>query len=288
VTVLLLAEEGKLALDDKISRYLPAEYLSGLANWEKITVRQLLQHTSGLYNYISSPHFQTASLNDLTKDWHAEELLSYARHQPAVFEPGTDAQYSNTNYILLGELISTICGKPFYEVFNEKLFVPLKLHSTRFAATDPVPDGIIQGYADFYGNLNLINTTMYSGWDYYTADGGLISNAYDLNRFLTALFQGETLTSQSMAAMTGWIAPGEQDDDGFETYYGLGIFKIVTDFGPAYLHSGDAIGYFASMVYFPDQQTTIAWAVNGNYGALDEISQSKEAMNRIFETVFEE
>lgn len=287
-TVLLLAEEGKLALDDKISLYLSPDYQSRLANWEKITIRQLLQHTSGLYNYIANPHFQTASLNNLTKDWKPEELMSYAHHQTAVFEPGTDAQYSNTNYILLGELISTICNKPFFEVFNEKLFIPFNLKSTHFAATDPVPEGIIQGYADFYGNRNLINTTLYSGWDYYTADGGLISNAYDLNHFLTTLFKGEIISNQSMAEMASWIPPNEQDEGGFETFYGLGIFKFITEFGPAYLHSGDAIGYFASMVYFPEQQTTITWAVNGNYGALDDISQSKEAMLKIFETVLKE
>ena len=287
VTIFLLKEEGKLSLDHKITMYLSAEYLKDLANADQVTIRQLLQHSSGIYNYITNLKFQTASLNDLTKTWHPEELLAYARNKPANFAPGTDVQYSNTNYILLGEIISTIEKKPFYKVFEERLFLPLNLSFTRFAAEDPVPDGIIRGYVDFYSNLNIINATYYSGWDYFTADGGLISNSYDLNTFLSALFEGEILTQASMNEMLTWEEPKTQDPEGFETFYGLGIFMIVTEFGPAYIHSGDAIGYFASMTYFPNQRTTISWAGNGNYGSIDQFTQSKEAMNKIFGTVLQ-
>ena len=104
------------------------------------------------------------------------------------FAPDADVQYSNTNYILLGEVISAVEGKPFYEVFDERIFQPLDLKHTQFASTDPVPEGIVRGYVDLYSNMNLINSTYYSGWDYHTADGGLISNAHDLNRFMDALF----------------------------------------------------------------------------------------------------
>ncbi len=287
VTILILQEEGKLNLDDKVTKYLSSDYLRGLANAKKATIRQLLQHSSGIYNYIINLNFQTASLNDLEKTWKPEELLSYARNQPASFKPGENVQYSNTNYILLGEIIEAVEKKPFYQVFEDKIFEPYGLSSTQFAAENPVPDSIIQGYIDLYSNLNVVNSTQYSGWDYFTADGGLISNAYDLNRFLTQLFEGQVLTQKSMDQMTAWKAPKNQNSDGFETYYGLGIFKIMTDYGPAYLHSGDAIGYFASMVYFPDQQVTITWATNGNYGKIDEFTQSKDAMNSIFEIVLE-
>ncbi len=287
VTLLLLAEEGKLNLDDRASQYLPAEYLDGLANAEVATIRQLLQHSSGIPNYIVNPRFQTASLNNLTKTWQPEELLSYARNQSADFAPGTDVRYSNTNYILLGDIISVIEGKPFYKTFEEKLFIPLGLSKTRFAAEDPIPTGIIRGYVDFYSNHQLINATDYSGWDYFTADGGLISNTGDISTFLNQLFAGAILSEASLAEMMDWQAPGTREEEGFKTSYGLGIFRIVTDFGPAYLHSGDAIGYFASMVHFPDRGVTISWAVNGNYGALDDGVQSKKAMERIFRTVLE-
>lgn len=287
VSILLLQEEGLLAIDDPVSKFLSAEETAGLKNAESSTIRHLLQHSSGIYNYIQSLKFQTASLNDLEKVWLPDELLEYAREKDPYFSPGADTKYSNTNYILLGRIIEIVTGKPFYEFFNERIFEPYDLRYTQFAATNPVPQDIVRGYVDFYSNLEVINATFYSGWDYYTADGGLISNSHDLNVFMTTLFEGEMLATPSLTAMTSWKTSSEQDSDGFKTDYGLGIFRIETGYGPAYIHSGDAIGYFASMVYFPEQKVTITWAVNGNYGSLDQFSQSKEAMEKIFKTVLE-
>ncbi len=285
VSILLLQESGKLNIDDPISNYLSREQIKDIENASKVTIRQLLQHSSGIYNYIQNLQFQTASLNDLTKIWQPEELLDYARGKDAYFSPGTNVRYSNTNYILLGMIIDEVTQRPFYEFFEEQIFRPLGMEFTEFAAINHVPKGIIRGYIDLYSNLNLIDTTYYSGWDYFTADGGLISNTYDLNIFLTNLFHGKLLSESSMEEFTNWSSPNESDHDGFPTYYGLGIFKVDTDYGPAYLHSGDAIGYFASMVYFPKQDITISWAVNGNYGRLDKYSQSTEAMESIFKAI---
>lgn len=284
--ILLLHEEGKINLDGKVTDYLSSEDIKDIENADKATIKQLLQHSSGIYNYIQSLTFQTASTNDLLKEWSPDELLSYARGKKAYFEPGEDVYYSNTNYILLGMIISKIEGKPFYEVFQEKIFTPYKLTSTKFAATDHVPDGIIRGYVDLYSNLNVINATYYSGWDYFTADGGLISNAHDLNLFMTSLFNGNIISQSSLDIMMEWKQQKEPDTEFFPLYYGLGIFKMETLWGDAYFHSGDAIGYYAFMAYFPQQKTTIAWAVNGNYGKIDEFTSSKKAMEKVFGTVF--
>lgn len=286
-TILLLAEEGKLNLDDKITNFLSNDDIKDIENADQSTIRQLLHHSSGIYNYIQNLKFQTESLNDLIKEWIPEELLDYARGKTAYFPPGEDVLYSNTNYILLGIIISNIEGKPFYEVFEEKIFTPLNLSSTQFAANDPVPDGIIRGYVDFYSNLNVINATYYSGWDYYTADGGLISNGYDLNVFLTSLFNGDIISQTSLDEMMVWQKPKDEDAEFFPLYYGLGIFKMETEWGDAYFHSGDAIGYYACMTYFPDRETTTCWAVNGNYGKIDEFTSTKTAMENIFGTVFD-
>lgn len=286
-TIFLLQEEGKLNLDDQASMYLTSEDIENIENADVATIRQLMQHSSGIYNYIQNLKFQTGSLNDLIKEWSPDELLSYARGKKAYFAPGEDVLYSNTNYVLLGMIITNIEGKPFWKVFEEKIFEPLHLSATSFAATDPVPGNIINGYVDFYSNLNVMNSTYYSGWDYFTADGGLISNAYDLNTFLTALFAGELISENSLTEMMDWRLPNNPDSEFYPVYYGLGIFKMDTPWGSAYFHSGDAIGYYASMVYFPDEETTVTWAVNGNYGAIDEYTQSKDAMDNIFQTVFD-
>ena len=284
-TILLLNEEGKLDLDDPVTEYLTPHEIRDLENANVSTIRQLLNHSSGIYNYIQNIQFQTASLNDLVKEWSPDELLSYARGQSAYFNPGQDVEYSNTNYILLGMIISKIENKPFYQVFEEKIFMPLNLSATQFASQDPVPDNIIRGYADFYSNLNVINVTYYSGWDYHTADGGLISNVYDMNTFFSALVRGEIISQSSLNEMMDWIEPNEADTDFFPISFGLGIFKMETQWGNAYFHSGDAIGYYANMAYFPNQETTICWAVNGNYGKIDEFTSTKEAMENIFETI---
>lgn len=286
VTIFLLQEEGKLNINDRAADYLSTADIKDIENANTATIAQLMQHSSGIYNYIQNLRFQTGSLNDLIKVWTPNELLSYARGKEAYFNPGEDVLYSNTNYVLLGMIISNIEGQPFYDVFNEKIFQPLGLSSTLFAATDPVPDGIIRGYVDLYSNLNVINATYYSGWDYFTADGGLISNAYDLNVFLTSLFDGDIISQASLAEMMNWKIPKDEDSDFFPLAYGLGIFKMETDWGPAYFHSGDAIGYYACMSYFPKRGTTICWAANGNYGNIDEFTLTQSAMQNIFSTVF--
>jgi len=285
VTILMLAEEGKLSLEDKISSYLQGDVINKIENADQATIRQLLQHSSGIYNYIQNLQFQTASTNDLIREWKPEDLLHYAYNKNAYFEPGEDVYYSNTGYIMLGLLIEKIEGKPFYKVFEENLFIPLNLTMTKFAAEDPVPDGIVRGYIDLYSNLQVIESTYFSGWDYYTADGGLISNPYDLNVFFRAIMSGGVLSEQFLNEMLEWRSPEEPASDFFPISYGLGIFKIATPHGIAYMHSGDAIGYYANMLYFPDDSTTIVYAVNSNYGKIDQFVSTKEAMQKIISTV---
>lgn len=283
--ILKLVEEGKLNLDDKVSNYLSGDNINKIENADIATIRQLLQHSSGIYNYIQNLEFQTASLNNLIKEWKADDLLKYAYNKKAYFKPGEDVTYSNTNYILLGLLIEKIEGKPLYQVFDDKIILPLQLNNTQFAGKNPVPNGIVRGYVDFYSNLNVIESTYYSGWDYYTADGGLISNPYDLNVFYRALMNGQIINANSLSQMLTWKKPNTKDDTYFPIEYGLGIFKIETSKGIAYIHSGDAIGYYASMIYFPNDQTTIVYACNSNYGKIDEFISSKNALENMINTI---
>lgn len=285
VTILQLCEEGKLSLNARVSDYLPHDVLKGIENADKATIRQMLRHSSGIYNYIQDMRFQTASMNDLTKEWFPDELLSYARGRSAYFAPDEDCYYSNTCYILLGMVIEKICGRPFYKEFEERFFIPLRMNETAFAEEDPVPDDLVRGYVDFFSNMKLLESTWYSGWDYHTADGGLISNPYNLTLFMKALFDGKLLKAETMNEMLSWMSPKTQDPEYYNMGYGLGIFRYDTDKGAIYGHSGDAIGYYAIMLYHPESGTAISWAVNGNYGNLDKIFSSKEAIDKILNTV---
>ncbi|MCZ8217074.1 MAG: serine hydrolase, partial [Cyclobacteriaceae bacterium] len=285
--VMMLIEEGKLNLDDRIAMYLHGDVIDKIENADKATIRQLLQHSSGIYNYIQNLKFQTASLNDPVRVWKPNDLLRYAYHKKSYFKPGEDVIYSNTNYIMLGMLIEMIEGKPFYEVFNEKIFIPLNLTNTSFAAEDPVPDGIIRGYIDLYSNLNVIESTYYSGWDYYTADGGLISNPVDMNIFFKALIDGELISQEMLTEMLSWQSPKQKDPEFYPLNYGMGIFKMDTPFGEVYFHSGDAIGYYANMMYIKQQDMFVSYAVNGNYGKIDESISTKNAIEKILKTIVE-
>ncbi len=280
-TILKLQEEGKLNINDNISLYLSGDNIDKIENADIVTIKQMLQHASGMYNYIQNLQFQTASLNDLLKEWHADDLLKYAYNKKAYFQPGEDVGYSNTNYILLGLLIEKIEGKPLYQVFDEKLFSPLGLSSTQFAGKNPVPNGIVRGYIDLYSNFQVIESTYYSGWDYYTADGGLISNPYDMNVFFRALMDEQIINATSLNEMLTFKTPNNVDPDFFPISYGLGIFKIETPQGIAYMHSGDAIGYYANMLYFPEDSTTIVYAVNSNYGKIDAFVSTQDAIENI-------
>jgi D-alanyl-D-alanine carboxypeptidase len=283
--VLKLYEEGKTGLDDKISDYLDGDYMNKIDNAEIATIRQLLQHSSGIYNFIDNLQFETASINDLIREWKAVDLLKYAYNKPAYFKPGEDVKYSNTNYILLGLLIEKIEGKPLYQIFDEKIINPLDLTNTQFAGKSPVPDGIIRGYVDFYSKLQVIESTYFSGWDYYTADGGLISNPYDLNIFIRALMNGQILNSNSLNEMLNFKTPKKQYPEYFDVHFGLGIKKMDTDQGDVYCHDGNAVGYYANMMFFPDDSTTIVYAVNSNFGKIEELISTKNAIEKIISVI---
>lgn len=279
--VLMMVAEGRFRLDDPLSAHLHGEYMDKIEQADVATIRQLLNHGSGIYNYIQNLEFQTASLNDLIRPWQATDLLRYAYHKPAYFAPGTDVGYSNTNYILLGLLIEQVEGKPLHEVLEERIFSPLGLRHTQFAGKNPVPDGIARGYIDIYSNLQVIEGTYYSGWDYFTADGGLISTPYDLTVFFRALIQGRLIGSDMLEEMLDWQEPSSQDPAFYEIAYGMGIFKMETERGECYFHSGDAIGYYANMMYFPGDSTSAVLAVNSNYGLIDELVSTQGALREL-------
>ncbi len=285
ISVLQLVEQNKIDLDKRIADYLPASVLHHIENAEIATVRQLLNHSSGMYNYIMDAQFQLANLNNLRKTWQPHELLSYARNRKAYFSPGTDVQYSNTGFILLGMLIEKESGLHFSTYFQQNIFNKLQLKHTRFDINNPIPNDLARGYTDWYNTGKPFESTYYNGWDYFTADGGLQSVPSDLCLLMKALFDGKLISQSSLNAMLTSIP--EAGSKFFSTEFGLGIFKLHTPYGLAWFHSGDAIGYFANVFYFPATGTTVSWMTNGNYGTIDPLVNTKEAYLRILGRLFE-
>lgn len=264
--VLQLVEEGKFALDDPISTLLPGEVSGKIANSDQITVRMLLNHTSGVADFmnVAGPEL----IANPSKVWTAQEFLDFAATQEPMFAPGESQYYSNTGYLLLGMIIEEVTGQAWRDEVHQRIFEPLKLENTLLPAPEEtaLPGDHAHGYTDF--GEGVIDATEAVTASVVGAAGGqsLITNAPDLATFLEALLEGKLFqkkeTLDEMLTFVPFAA--NQALSVVVTGYGLGINKIDLGGGlTAIGHSGDTEGGYHGFVYhFPDQDITISGAVN--------------------------
>lgn len=225
--VLLLVDDGLLALDDRVSRYLPDLVLPN-----DPTIAELLGHRSGIANYTETELFGRVVLANPSATPSPEQLVSYV-DDAAEFDSGAQYAYSNTNYIVAGLLIEAVSGAPLETVLAQRITGPLALDDTEWATgslTD-VAGGYSAATASGTSHGQSYASVAYGSW----AAGGLVTTVDDLADFLDALVLGDLLSPASLAAMLGDL------DDGAE--YGLGLHGGA-DFGVG--HGGLIIG-FASM-----------------------------------------
>ncbi|MET9243924.1 serine hydrolase domain-containing protein [Nonomuraea sp. NPDC003709] len=239
VAVLQLVGEGKVDLDEPIEAYLPKVVRGKGIDGRKITVRQLLQHTSGLPNYT---RWMPSIFESRNVYRSPQDLLDMAFAHKASFAPGTSWEYSNTNYVLAGLLIEKVTGRPVAEVITDRIIEPLGLRDTYWPGKG---DRTIRGrHPQGYGSeqpggklKDITNLDPSWGW----AAGQLIGTPSDLNRFMTALMGGKLLKPEQLAAMKHTMkAPGFPA--GWE--YGLGLMKMpLSCGGVTWGHGGDIDGY---------------------------------------------
>ena len=312
-TVLQLAQENKLNLDDTLDKWLP-DTASQITNGDRITVRQLLNHTSGIANFttvdylntINDPSVRAKLANDpelstTTRDTVAslkdqpltpesltdpalqplftdrvliskldinsplsqksstpEDFIATIYGQPASFEPGSDYEYSNTNYLLLGEIIEKATDSTVSEQFRERITEPLGMKNTFYAPEEDVPGGYVPNYADINGDgkPDDISNTFDPSYQISGADGGIITTPEDLSRFSRGLFKGELLAPDTLEQM---VSGGQEGSE-----YGLGLeVSNNPSLGQNLGHSGGVTGWNAKMSYFPEQDTTVVVARNG-------------------------
>ncbi|HEY5878045.1 MAG TPA: serine hydrolase domain-containing protein [Nakamurella sp.] len=237
---LQLVGEGKLRLDDTVERWLPGSVPQG----DSITLRQLLNHTSGIYNYTDDPAFLGDLVADPTRTRSPESLVAVATSHPPLFQPGSSWSYSNTNYILVGLIIQAATGRAVQTELGRRIFTPLGLHNTSFPVTDR---GIAGYHAHGYllpGNPFIptdqpldVTTLVNPSWAW--AAGAVISTADDLARFYGALFGGRLLSPALLRQMQTTV----QVDPVFG--YGLGVFSIRTVCGTIWGHNGGVPGYIS-------------------------------------------
>jgi D-alanyl-D-alanine carboxypeptidase len=250
--VLQLAAERRLRLDDTVQRWLP-----GLVpNGDAISVRQLMNHTSGLPDYVDLPFYQQLLKAPLTT-YRPVELVRRAVARPPLFAPGTGWSYSNTNYLLLGLIVAAAdrvpawlqTAAPALEIYR-RVIVPLHLWDTSFPLTDPDIHGPrANGYAidlpPDWGLPAILDTTrMNPSWA-WTA-GAMVSTVDDLADFHRALFSGRLLRPAQQRELLTTVPAG----DGVE--YGLGVFKLQMPCGAAWGHNGGTPSHVSTSLMSPD------------------------------------
>jgi D-alanyl-D-alanine carboxypeptidase len=263
---LQLVNEGKINLDDKVEKYLGKEtWFSRLPNAREITVRQLMNHTSGLVRY----EFKEQFTKDLTakpdKVWRPEELVAYLLDEKAPFEAGRGWDYSDTNYIVLGMIIEKVTGKKYYDEANRRVLKPLKFERT-FPQDKREIKGLIQGYAGeknpFGGTDAMIQNGKFAiNPQFEWTGGGMVSNAEDLARWAKAMYEGKAFDAKLLPEMLNGVSAPML---GRETKYGLGVIIRPTRAGLTYGHSGFFPGYMTDMMYFPEHKIAVAVQVNSS------------------------
>lgn len=261
---LQLAHKGRINLDEKVSRYLGHyPWFSRVPNAAYVTVRMLMNHSSGIMRYEFKPQF----LKDLTanpdKEWTPAELIAYVLDEKPAFEAGDDWEYSDTNYILLGMIIEAVTGKKYYDLLYENILLPHKLENT-FPSDGRNLKKLVPGYAgsenEFGGKDKVIDEMgqFIINPQFEWTGGGIYSTTEDLARWGKLLYEGKVVDTPQMI----WYAvPAKL---GKETKYGLGVIIRRTPLGVAYGHSGFFPGYMTEMLYFPADGICVAVQTNSS------------------------
>jgi len=263
-TALQLVKEGKLGLDDKIEKYLGKEpWFNRLPNAEDVTIRMLMNHSSGLVRYEFKKEFTDFLTANPMKVWTAEERLAYLFDAKAPFEAGKGWDYSDTNYIVLGMIIERVTGKKFYDEARRRFIRKFELRDT-VAQEGPVMKGVVQGYAGagnpFGGKDAMIeNGKFVVNPQLEWTGGGWASTGEDLARWAKLYFEGKAFDASLLPeVLDGVSAPML----GRETKYGLCVIIRKTAAGTSYGHSGFFPGYMTDMMYFPEHKFAVAVQVN--------------------------
>lgn len=252
--ILQQVDLGKIQLDAPVERYLPGV----VPNGGNITVRQLLNHTSGLFSYTADPDFFTEMERDPQHVSSEQELLDIAfAHEPN-FAPGAGWSYSNTNYVLLGLILQQQTGKSLAQLVEQRIAAPLGLRRTYFA--DPRATNTGRGYAHGYAVKYASGTPEYTdisswpigGWG--GAAGAVVSTADELSAFFSAVLTGKLFSRAQLAQMKTTVDVPEEF--GIRGAYGLGIFRIDSDCGTVWGHGGDTMGHHSTAVATADGRRT--------------------------------
>lgn len=235
-----LIEEGKITLDQKLAVYFP-----DLPNAEKITIRNMLYHRSGLHDYTHGTNFE--SWMDSAKTH--EELLRIIKEKGSDFEPGSQADYCNSNYLLLGYIVEKLCKMPYSKAVQKRIISKLHLKNTYYGKPIDKMDHEASSYkfADSeWVKQKETNPGIHGG------AGSLVSTPADLVTFINALFTYQLVSQSSLTKMETTI------DD-----YGMGMFPNKYGSKPSFGHNGRIEEFYSAAWYYPSEKLAIAYCTNG-------------------------
>ena len=266
--VLLLAEQGKLSLDDPVSRFVP-----NLTRGNEVTIRELLSHTSGYQDYWPQDYVPPFMLQPITGD----SILDQWARKPLDFDPGTQWQYSNTNFVIAGLIVEKASGEPLLQFLNEHIFTPLGMKSVINIDQDRLTETDATGYLRYALGPPRLAPKEGKGWLF--AAGELAMPAEDLARWDISMINQTVLRPTSYAQMEQEVVL----KNGLGTRYGLGV-DVRDKFGQrAIEHGGEVSGFTAHNIVFPDARMAVVVLVNE-----DSVDASSDIAGKIAALLFRE
>lgn len=240
-------DEKKLTLDQSIAKYFPS-----IKNADKITVGNLLNHHSGIFNFTNDPGYLKYNTEKKTRD----ELVNMISTYPSNFDPGSKAEYSNSNYVLLSIILEKIYKKPYKDILDEKIIKPLKLNNTYYGDKISLANNEVNSYSFTGVWLKQPETDM----SIPLGAGAIVSNPTDLNKFIAALLDGQIVSGASLTQMKT-----------IKNKYGMGLTSIPYYDKEGFGHGGAIDGFTSLLYYFPDDKLAISITSNGNNYSNNEV-----------------
>jgi len=262
VIILKLYEEGKIDLEDPINKFLDYPWLNSIEGFEKITVKMLLNHTSGLPEYSTNPLMVSRIIQDPLTIISVPEMLSYIKNGSLTCEPGTKYEYRNTNYEVLSLIADKITGD--HGTYMKKvIFDKLNLDSTFYLTKDNYLSDLklVDAYWDVLQVSLPVNVSKLqrSNVASMRGDDGLITTTQDAVQFLKGLVEGKLLKPQTLEMMQEWVT-----NEKGEKRYGLGLTYYDLDVTYGVGHSGGGIGAGCVLIYLPELNAIVFLATNFN------------------------
>ena len=255
--ILLLQEEGKLTLDDPVGKYIP-----GLTRGHEVTIRQILSHTSGYQDYWPEDYVMTPMLKPVS----ARQILDTWAKKPLDFEPGTQWQYSNTNYVIAGRIVEQASGEPLMEFLTRRIFRPLGMQSVRNSDETSLTQADATAY--YRHALGPLRVAPQEGRGWMFAAGELAMTAHDLALWDQSLIAQKLLNPESYKQMFTEV----KLKNGKGTHYGLGVEVMSRDGHRSIEHSGEVSGFVAdNEVLVDDGVAVIALTNQDAVGAASQI-----------------